>query len=251
LPQNVEFIIKNNNMEVKKSKKADLEGQKGTSLLIGYVVSLAAMFAAFEWTTHEYRELEKPVAQVSYAVEEEIVPITQPVFANTPPPPADAPQVAEILDIVDNETEIEDARIETAEDTNIAVSGPSSPHSGPVMMGPPAPVAEENDEGEVFDVVEENPSFPGGDAALMTWLQKNLKYPAAAQENGIQGRVLVSFIVNKDGSIVEPKIIRSVDPSLDKEAARVVSSMPRWKPGKQRGKAVRVKYTLPVTFRLQ
>jgi protein TonB len=85
----------------------------------------------------------------------------------------------------------------------------------------------------------------------MTWLQKNLKYPAAAQENGIQGRVLVSFIVNKDGSIVEPKIIRSVDPSLDKEAARVVSSMPRWKPGKQRGKAVRVKYTLPVTFRLQ
>ena len=159
--------------------------------------------------------------------------------------------IQEILDIVDNETEIEETRIETAEDTNIAVSGPSSPHSGPVMMGPPAPVQEDNDEGEVFDVVEENPSFPGGDAALMTWLQKNLKYPAAAQENGIQGRVLVSFIVNKDGSIVEPKIIRSVDPSLDKEAARVVSSMPRWKPGKQRGKAVRVKYTLPVTFRLQ
>ena len=118
-------------------------------------------------------------------------------------------------------------------------------------MGPPAPVQEESDEGEVFDVVEENPSFPGGDAALATWLQKNIKYPSAAQDNGIQGRVLVSFVVNKDGSIVEPKILRSVDPSLDKEAIRVVSAMPRWKPGKQRGKAVRVKFNLPVVFRLQ
>ncbi len=238
-------------MEVKKSKKADLEGQKSTSLLIGYVVSLAAMFAAFEWTTHEYKETTQVFQTVSYAVEEEIVPITQPIFTNTPPPPADAPQVAEILDIVDNETEIEETRIETAEDTNVAVSGPSSPHSGPVMMGPPAPVQEDNDEGEVFDVVEENPSFPGGDAALMTWLNKNIKYPSAAQENGIQGRVLVSFVVNKDGTIVEPRIVRSVDPSLDKEAQRVVTAMPRWKPGKQRGKPVRVKFTLPVTFRLQ
>ena len=238
-------------MEVKKSKRADLEGQKGTSLLIGYVVSLAAMFAAFEWTTHEYEEKGQVFSTVQYATEEEIVPITQPIFANTPPPPADAPQVAEILDIVDNETEIEEVTIETSEDTNVATSGPSSPHSGPVMVGPPAPVQEESDEGEVFDVVEENPSFPGGDAALATWLQKNIKYPSAAQDNGIQGRVLVSFVVNKDGSIVEPKILRSVDPSLDKEAIRVVSSMPRWKPGKQRGKAVRVKFNLPVVFRLQ
>ncbi|MCR5313664.1 MAG: TonB family protein [Bacteroidaceae bacterium] len=239
-------------MEVKKSKKADLEGQKGTSLLIGYVVSLAAMFAAFEWTTHEYADKTPVFTQtVQFAPEEEIVPITQPIFSNTPPPPADAPQVAEILDIVDDETEIEEVELQTAEDLNTAVSGPSSPHSGPVVMGPPAPVQEASDEGEVFDVVEENPSFPGGDAALMTWLQKNIKYPSAAQENGIQGRVLVSFVVNKDGSIVEPRVMRSVDPSLDKEAIRVVSSMPRWKPGKQRGKAVRVKFTLPIMFRLQ
>ena len=103
----------------------------------------------------------------------------------------------------------------------------------------------------IYDSVEENPSFPGGDAALRTWLQKNLRYPANALANGIQGRVLVSFIVNKDGSIVEPKIIRSVDPSLDKEAARIISSMPRWKPGRQRGKPVRVNYSLPITFRFQ
>ena len=238
-------------MEIKKTKKADLEGQKGTSLLIGYVVTLAAMFAAFEWTTHEYEEKSQVFTTPTLVQEEEIVPITQPIFTNTPPPPADAPQVAEILDIVDNETEIEEATIETTEDTNIAVSGPSSPHSGPVMVGPPAPTMEESDEGEVFDVVEEDPSFPGGANALQTWLQKNLKYPSQAQDNGIQGRVLVSFIVNKDGAIVEPRVIRSVDPSLDKEAIRVVSSMPRWKPGKQRGKAVRVKFSLPVTFRLQ
>jgi protein TonB len=93
--------------------------------------------------------------------------------------------------------------------------------------------------------------FPGGDKALMQYLQKNLKYPAQAQENNIQGRVMVQFVVNKDGSIVEPKIIRPVDPSLDKEAIRVVSSMPKWTPGKQRGKNVRVRFTLPVTFRLQ
>jgi len=92
--------------------------------------------------------------------------------------------------------------------------------------------------------------FPGGNEALMKWLSKNLKYPASAQENGIQGRVLVQFVVNKDGSIVEPKVLRSVDPALDKEALRVVSTMPKWQPGKQRGKTVRVRFTLPVTFRL-
>ena len=85
----------------------------------------------------------------------------------------------------------------------------------------------------------------------MEWLQKNLKYPPVAQENGIQGRVLVQFVVNKDGSIVEPKVLRSVDASLDKEAMRVVQQMPKWTPGRQRGKAVRVRFTLPVTFRLQ
>ncbi|MCH5175125.1 MAG: energy transducer TonB [Prevotellaceae bacterium] len=238
-------------MEVKKSKKADLEGQKGTGLLIGYIVALATMFACFEYTTREYVETDVVYATTSFVSEEEVIPITQPIFTAAPPPPADAPQVAEILDIVDDNTEIQEETIETSESTDQAITGPTAPVTGPVIAGPPAPVQEESDEGEIFEVVEQNPQFPGGDQALMAWLTKNLKYPSVAQENGIQGRVMVSFVVNKDGSIVDPKIIRSVDPSLDKEAIRVVSAMPKWTPGRQRGKTVRVKYSLPVTFRLQ
>ena len=104
---------------------------------------------------------------------------------------------------------------------------------------------------KVFDVVEQMPSFPGGQAALMQYLASNIKYPVVAEENGVQGRVIVQFVVGKDGSISNVKVVKSVDPSLDKEAARVVSSMPKWVPGKQNGQAVNVKYTVPVTFKLQ
>ncbi|MBR5635066.1 MAG: energy transducer TonB [Prevotella sp.] len=104
---------------------------------------------------------------------------------------------------------------------------------------------------KVFEVVEQMPSFPGGDAALMQYLSNNIKYPVVAQENGVQGRVVVSFVVEKDGSITDVKVVRSVDPSLDKEAQRVVKSMPKWIPGKQNGSAVRVKYNVPVSFKLQ
>jgi len=106
-------------------------------------------------------------------------------------------------------------------------------------------------ENKVFDVVEQMPSFPGGQGALMQWLGSNIKYPVVAEENGIQGRVIVQFVVEKDGSVTDVKVVKSVDPSLDKEAARVVKSMPKWIPGKQNGAPVRVKYTVPVTFRLQ
>lgn len=106
-------------------------------------------------------------------------------------------------------------------------------------------------ENKVFDVVEQMPSFPGGPSALMKYLSENVKYPVVAQENGVQGRVVVSFVVEKDGHITDVKVVRSVDPSLDKEAARVVKSMPSWIPGKQNGSAVRVKYNVPVSFKLQ
>ena len=104
---------------------------------------------------------------------------------------------------------------------------------------------------KVFDVVEQMPSFPGGPSALMEWLSNNVKYPVVAKENGVQGRVVVSFVVERDGSITDVKVVRGVDPSLDKEASRVVRAMPRWIPGKQNGSAVRVKYNVPVAFRLQ
>lgn len=114
-------------------------------------------------------------------------------------------------------------------------------------------IAEEKpkEEEKPFDIVEQMPTFPGGDAALMSWLSKNIKYPAIAEENGVQGRVIVRFVVGKDGSISQVQVVRSVDPSLDKEAMRVVKAMPKWIPGKQNGQAVRVWFTLPVTFQLQ
>ena len=105
-------------------------------------------------------------------------------------------------------------------------------------------------ETKVFDMVEQMPSFPGGPSALFQWLASNIKYPLVAEENGIQGRVIVTFVVERDGSITEVGVVKSVDPSLDKEAVRVTKSMPHWIPGKQKGNAVRVKYTLPITFRL-
>ena len=107
------------------------------------------------------------------------------------------------------------------------------------------------EETKVFDVVEQMPQFPSKNAALFEYLSKHIKYPVIAEENGIQGRVIVTFVVERDGSITDVKVVKSVDPSLDKEAQRVVKSMPRWIPGKQNGSAVRVKYTVPVTFRLQ
>ena len=115
----------------------------------------------------------------------------------------------------------------------------------------PEPPKQQVEENKVFDVVEQMPSFPGGMGALMSWLNQNIKYPVIAAENGVQGRVIVQFVVEKDGSITDVKVAKSVDPSLDKEAARVVSAMPKWTPGKQNGSAVRVKYTVPVTFKLQ
>ena len=113
---------------------------------------------------------------------------------------------------------------------------------------PESPKEEEN---KVFDVVEEQPSFPGGQGALMQWLSDNIKYPVIAAENGVQGRVIVQFVVSKTGSISDVKVVRGVDPSLDREAVRVVSQMPKWTPGRQNGTTVNVRYTLPVTFRLQ
>ena len=118
-----------------------------------------------------------------------------------------------------------------------------------VATPPPAPKEEVTQ--KVFDVVEVMPSFPGGQGALIQYLNSHVKYPVVAQENGLQGRVTISFVVERDGSITDVKVARSVDPSLDKEAARVVSSMPRWTPGKQNGSAVRVKFNVPVVFRLQ
>ncbi len=139
----------------------------------------------------------------------------------------------------ENKEGVKDRTVEAVR-SDIAVAAP-----------PPPPAPKPEVATKVFDVVEEMPSFPGGQGALMLYLASNIKYPVVAQENGVQGRVIVSFVVERDGSISDVRVARSVDPSLDREAQRVVKSMPRWNPGKQNGSAVRVKYTVPVVFRLQ
>ena len=229
-------------MEVKKSPKADLENKKSTWLLIGYVIVLAFLFVSFEWTEREVKiDMSQAVSDLVF--EEEIeIPITEQPEQVTPPPPPEAPTMIEQLNIVDDEMDIESTEIASSEELGQAVE---------IAYVPPTVEEEEVVEQEIFEVVEHMPEFPGGQAALMKYLGDNIKYPTIAQENGTQGRVTVQFVVNADGSIVDARIIRGVDPYLDKEALRVINSMPKWKPGMQRGKAVRVKYTVPVMFRLQ
>ena len=149
----------------------------------------------------------------------------------------------ETLTIVEDDADVEETAIVSSEELNQAVE---------IKYVPVAVEEEEPEEQTIFEVVEQMPEFPnGGMAGLMQYLSKNIKYPTIAQENGTQGRVTVQFVVNKDGSIVDAKVLRGVDPYLDKEAVRVIMGMPKWKPGMQRGKPVRVKYTVPVMFRLQ
>ena len=228
-------------MEIKKSPKADLQNKKSTWLLVGYVFALATMFVAFEWSKRDVKiDMSQAVSDLFF--EEEIIPITEQPEQVTPPPP-EAPAVMENLTIVDNEADVEETAIVSTEETGQAVE---------IKYVAPTVEEEEPEETEIFEVVEKMPEFPnGGMMGLMQFLSKNIKYPPIAQENGTQGRVIVQFVVNKDGSIVDAKVIRSVDPYLDKEALRVINAMPKWNPGEQRGKPVRVKYTVPVTFRLQ
>ena len=216
--------------------------KKSTWLLVGYVIVLAFMFIAFEWTKRDIK-IDTSQAITDLVFEEEIIPITEQPEQAAPPPPPAAPPIAETLTIVEDDADVEETTIATSEETNQAVE---------IKYVPVAVEEEEPEEQTIFEVVEQMPEFPnGGMAGLMQYLSKNIKYPTIAQENGTQGRVTVQFVVNRDGSIVDAKVLRGVDPYLDKEAIRVISSMPKWKPGMQRGKAVRVKYTVPVMFRLQ
>ena len=235
-------------MEVKKSLRADLEGKKTTGWLMGIVLTLATMYVAFEWTQHERKVLDiEPV--FSAAFEEDMIPITQQKEIVAPPPAA-APKIVEVLNVVDNETELVEEEVETSEEVNQAIV--TTPGTGTTAVtGPVGPVVEDVDENVIYDIVEENPRFPGGEEACMKWLSDNIKYPSICVEQSIEGRVYAQFVVNKDGSIVDIKIERSPDPYLSKEAERVLQKMPRWSPGKQRGKPVRVKFSLPVMFRLQ
>lgn len=234
------LILNNTDMQLKKSPKASLEDKTFTYVLIGFVFVLSVCYVALEWTEREVTKYE--VADTDFLIEDEIE-IQQTTQETPPPPPPPEIQTVEELVIVDDDKEVESVEINTEDDKDQEI-----------VIQAPVEVKQDTEEDVdvVFVVVETMPEFPGGQQALFKYLSENVKYPVIAQENGIQGRVICQFVVNKDGAIVEVEVVRSGgDPSLDKEAVRVIKSMPKWKPGKQRGKPVRVKYTVPVNFRLQ
>jgi protein TonB len=215
-------------MQPKKNPKISLENKKSLFFQIGLAVTLLLVLIAFEWKSYEKNDYNLGSLNLD-DMEEEIIPITR-QEVKPPPPPPPPPEVIEIVEDeveIENELEIEDT--ETDEDEIIEI--------------------EEDDE-EFFMVVENMPEFPGGDLGLMKFIQKNVKYPAIAKEYNITGKVYVSFIVDKGGSVTNVKIVRGVDKNLDAEALRVVSALPKYKPGKQRGKPVRVMFTIPINFTL-
>ncbi len=224
-------------MEVKKSPKADLENKRSMFVLIGFVLVFTLMYIGLEWTQKDIEKIEV-VEGILTDGEEEIVMNTQreeqpPVEAPPPPPP-----VITELTIVENDVETEAPPI-VSQDVDITI----------VPVAPP--VQEVEDIEEIFVIVEVKPEFPGGQKALMSYLGKNIRYPTIAAETGIQGTVIVQFVVNKDGKIVDVIVARGVHESLDKEAVRVVQAMPPWTPAKQQGKTVRARFTLPVRFQLK
>lgn len=225
-------------MEVKKNPKVDLEKKRAILLEIGFIISLALVFIAFQYKSSD--DTKNTLGNLGdMQVEEEIVPITRQQEKKPPPPPP--PKVVEELNIVKNDEKIDDElEIEDAEaDENTAIDQ--------VDVQP-----EEEEEEEVinFYVIENKPEFPGGQAAMFKYIAEHTKYPEIAKENGITGKVFVQFVIGKDGKVTDVKVIRGIDPYLDKEAVRVVKSMPKWKPGSQRGKSVKVSFQLPINFTL-
>lgn len=228
-------------MEQKKSPKADLENKRPIFLELGLVIAIVACLFGFKSfnKVNQTKTLGTPEGK---NLVEELPPITRP--EETPPETPKLPKVADLILIVDNLTEVNGDPIidDSGADKNTAIYA--------------LPQLDNNNdkkdvEEPIFVFAEEMPEFPGGERALLNFLSQNIKYPSIAAETGIKGKVIVNFIVNTDGSISGAKVLRSVDQSLDKEALRVVSSMPRWKPGKQSGKLVRVTYSVPINFILQ
>ena len=229
-------------MESKKSSKVDLENKRNMFFLFGLVTALGVTLLAFEWNTKPARVESLGVIQ-SQAVEEEYIPPTREQEVKPPPPPP-PPTAVEVLNIVDNDIDIEnELEIEDSgagDETFIDVN--------PVVK---AKKEKEVEEQKIFYIVEDPAEFPGGDRALYKYIQNTVKYPVIAQENGVQGKVYVKFVVNESGKVSDAEILRGVDPSLDSEALRVINSLPDFKPGKQRGNPVKVFYNAVINFQLQ
>ena len=229
-------------MEQKKTERADLENKRGYLLEIGLVVTLLIMWGVFEWSSSVERAEDFGPLDIQ-ADEEELAPVTRQEELKLPPPPPPQQTVADIIEIVDDKVEVNDDFMSTEVDENTAVE-----------IQEVQEVAQEEEvveEPQVFFIVEDMPEFPGGELALRKYIAENVRYPEQAKENDIQGTVFVRFVVDTDGSVKNVEVLRGVDPLLDKEAIRVVQSLPKWKPGKQRGKAVKVSHSVPIKFQLQ
>lgn len=226
-------------MEIKKSPKADLRNKRGLLLEIGLAVSLAIVIAAFAYTPKEHR-IEK--VDLNYAVvEEEITEITrQDQKPPEPPKKVEVKVIADLLQVVTNDTKI-------TTDVDFAEFDEDTEVLQQVEV-----VEEEIAEDEPFFRVETMPSFQGGDLnTFRNWVQSNVRFPQIALENGIQGRVALSFVIERDGRLTNIQVLSTPDRSLSEAAVEVLERSPKWTPGKQRNQTVRVKYTLPVDFRVQ
>ncbi len=225
-------------MELKKSKKADLESKKAIFMQIGLIVALGVVLLAFSYKTYERTSVLNFQLQVDNTPEE-IIPITKHEVKPPPPPP---PKQVTIINIVEDDVEVED-------DIEIDVEADQE-----TIIDDYVPMVEEEEEVaemEIFSVVEAMPEFPGGETARMKFLQDNIKYPQMARESGIQGTVYVTFVVEPNGSVSDVRILRGIGGGCDEEAIRVIKQMPNWKPGMQRGKPVRVQFNMPIKFTLQ
>jgi protein TonB len=224
--------------DTRKTPKADLESKKTLFFEIGLVIALAVVFAAFQWKS--YDKITVNLAQRAVDdTPEEIIPITEQKVKPPPPPP---PKQVTQIKVVDDNVEVDD---------EIDIDAEADEETAMEEYVPPVEEEEEISEQVIFTVVESMPEFPGGNGALMSYLAKNIKYPPLAKESGIQGKVFINFVVEPDGSISHVKVLRGIGGGCDEEAVRVVKNMPKWKPGMQRGKPVRVSFNLPVKFTLQ
>ena len=221
-------------MEIKKTDRASLEKNRNTYILIGMVITLALVWFAFEHKTYDPEQIVI-VQNTQLDEEEDLILQTQ---RNEPPPPPPPPQQTTVIEIVEDDVEVDDIEIDAETDDDEEIEEAVIQEEE----------AEDEKEDEIFVFVEDQPGYPGGDAARIKYLQENIKYPEMAKESGIQGTVYVTFVVEKDGRITSVKILRGIGGGCDEEAVRVIKKMPGWKPGKQRGRPVRVQFNMPVRF---
>ncbi|MCK9168078.1 MAG: energy transducer TonB [Bacteroidales bacterium] len=225
-------------MEAKKSPKANLEDKRTIFIEIGFIIALAVVLLAFEWKKYDIEVAQLGAREAVEQVEEIIINTKQEVK----PPPPKPPPTTTVLNIVEDDVEIEDELIIDVE----------ADEALEIEEYIPIEVEEEEVvEEEIFLVVENQPEFPGGEAARLKYLSENIEYPQMAKESGIQGIVFVTFVVEPNGSISNVAILRGIGGGCDEEAVRVVQNMPSWKPGKQRGRPVRVRFNMPIKFTLQ